>query len=217
MKKTIITSIISILLAVCMVAVTIAVAGCSDTTKTDAKPTVAATTSKKVKPQTETTTPQQTQTANETTAPQQTQTTNETADTQQTQTANESADTQQSSEQELALPDVTGLWMHSENNGCSIQVLSQDKNTIDIKVESHNENYSKIDSVELFIPLTLCKEEGVSGVFGTSTVGYMDSFGNKGYATIVVFEDKIALEIEQYYDANCGWDLTAASGEYYLK
>ncbi|MBR2715597.1 MAG: hypothetical protein IKB73_05265 [Ruminococcus sp.] len=120
----------------------------------------------------------------------------------------------QTNENTLILPDVTGTWKHVDDNGCSIQVVKQEGNKLYLTIESHNENYSKIATSRLVLTLRTFADN--EGTFGTAYFNYADSFGSGGRGTIIVYEDRIELEIKKEFDPNTDWNITSATGVYYF-
>ncbi len=201
MKKPVIISIIAILLVAIVAAVVFAVSSGNQSTATpDSAPTTAQTTAPTEKA---TTAPTTAETEAPTTAP------------QQTQTTSEEIDTNENSDDELVLPDVTGMWKHESNEGCSIKVENQRGNTLDLIIESRNSTYTKIATSKVTVTLNTYKEEGHPEVFGAAHFGYYDSFGSGGEGSIVISENKIDLIIDKEFDPVAAWNITGATGSYY--
>ena len=113
------------------------------------------------------------------------------------------------------LPDVTGTWKHDTNDGCSIQVVNQDDNHVDITIQSCNEKATKIATSRLSLDLEKDTFEGE--IRGCAYFNYSDSFGSGGRGSIIVTEDTISLAIVKEYDPCAAWNITAAAGEYHFE
>ncbi len=120
-----------------------------------------------------------------------------------------------SSKDELIFPDVTGTWKHETNPGCSLQIVNQNGNDLDLVIESHNENYTKIATAK--VSVTLDTYMGKHGIVGTADFDYHDSFGSGGTGTITISEGVIHLEINKDYDPCAAWNITPATGTYVLE
>ncbi|MBQ8539564.1 MAG: hypothetical protein IJ433_07920 [Ruminococcus sp.] len=112
------------------------------------------------------------------------------------------------------LPDFTGTWKHVDDNGCSVQVVKQEGNQVWLTIESHNSGYTKIATSRLKLTLDAYADE--EGPFGVAYFNYSDSFGSGGRGSIIIYEDKMFLEINKEYDPCAAWNITAADGEYYF-
>lgn len=121
-----------------------------------------------------------------------------------TQTADDTTD----------LPNVTGTWKRVDDNGSSVQVVKQEGNQLDIVIESHNADYSKIATSRLRLTLDTYKDE--KGAFGIAHFNYTDSFGSGGRGSIVVYKDRIEIKLSKEFDPGAAWNISGASGEYYL-
>ncbi len=112
-------------------------------------------------------------------------------------------------------PDVTGTWKHDSNDGCSIQVVNQNDNHVDITIQSQNEKATKIATSRLSLDLEKDTFEGE--IRGTAYFNYSDSFGSGGRGSIIVKEDSISLAIVKEYDPCAAWNITAAAGDYHFE
>ena len=124
----------------------------------------------------------------------------------------ETSEDTQTEQETLCFPDVTGLWEHESNPGCSLQIVNQNGNDLDLVIESHNENYTKIATAE--VSVTLDTYYGEHGIVGTADFGYYDSFGSGGTGTITLSEGVIYLEINKEFDPCAAWNITPCTGVY---
>lgn len=116
------------------------------------------------------------------------------------------------SDDELVVPDVTGLWKNENNlDGCTIEVKNQRGNTMDIVISSVRGNAAQIATFK--ITITVTPEMVGSSLRGTDTFDYTDSFGNTGECSITVSENVITLIVTE--ESNSGsWGIANATGDY---
>lgn len=115
---------------------------------------------------------------------------------------------------ELTLPNVTGTWQHEKNPYCTVQVLNQNGNKLDLLIESRNESATKIATAKTSVTLDLTKDGNI--VRGKSDFSFTDSFGNSGNGSISVCENVITIVIDELVDLGRGWSIGNATGEYIL-
>jgi hypothetical protein len=102
----------------------------------------------------------------------------------------------------LKLADVTGTWQHAKNPYCTVQVLNQNGNKLDLLIESRNESATKIATAKTSVTLNLWKDGDI--VRGESEFGFTDSFGNSGNGSISVSENKITVVINEIVELGRG-------------
>ena len=120
----------------------------------------------------------------------------------------------QTTEDLYDIPDFTGTWKHTTNDGCSIQVVRQDENQVDLTIQSCNENATKIATTRLRLDLMTWTEG--DKVFATARFNYADSFGSGGRGSILITDDKITLELNKEFDPCTDWSISPCAGEYYF-
>ena len=119
------------------------------------------------------------------------------------------------SQDSSTFPNIKGTWRHVSNEGCTIQVVNQNGNHVDITIESCNQNASKIATSRLSLDLQTSTVDGE--LRGEAYFNYSDSFGSGGKGSIIVTEDKISLAIVKEFDPCASWNITAAAGDYYFE
>lgn len=112
------------------------------------------------------------------------------------------------------IPNFIGTWKHETNDGCSVQVVSQDENKIDLTIQSCNENFTKIATSRLSLELTTWTEG--DKVFGSAKFNYYDSFGSGGRGSIVITDDKLTLTLNKEFDPCAAWNISACEGDFFL-
>ena len=115
----------------------------------------------------------------------------------------------------LKLADVTGTWQHVKNPYCTVQVLNQNGNKLDLLIESRNESATKIATAKTSVTLNLWKDGDI--VRGESEFGFTDSFGNSGNGSISVSENKITVVINEIVELGRGWSIGNVTGDYVFK
>ena len=118
----------------------------------------------------------------------------------------------QTEDNSYEIPDVTGTWKHISNDGCTIQVVNQFDNHVDLTIQCCSENASKIATSRLSLNLEPCTEG--SETYGTAYFNYSDSFGSGGKGSIIVKGDVISLALVKEFDPCASWNITPAAGDY---
>lgn len=113
------------------------------------------------------------------------------------------------------IPDFTGTWKHTTNDGCSIQVVRQDDNQVDLTIQSCNANATKIATSRLRLELNVWIEND-GKVFGDARFNYADSYGSGGRGSILITDDKITLKLNEEFNPCAAWSIAPCAGEYYL-
>lgn len=110
------------------------------------------------------------------------------------------------------MPDLIGLWGNMDNGGCSIQIVKQEGNKLDIVIESRNQNGTHIATSKITVTLDTCYDE--DGISGTAGFDYYDSFGAGGRGSIIISGDHIELTINEEFNPCAAWSIGNASGSY---
>lgn len=205
-NKSIIISVLSVLVAMLMV-VSLAACGSKDDKKAETKATELATQAEtKIVTEAPTEAPTDAPAA-ETQAPAVTEAKAE-ADTD-----NGDAGVEAQSDDELVIPDVTGLWKNENNpNGCTIEVTSQDGNTLDMTITSVRGNAAQIATFSIIVTVT--PEMYGNIMRGEDSFEYTDSFGNTGNCIVSVSENVITLVVTEETNAGGNWGISNATGDY---
>lgn len=129
--------------------------------------------------------------------------------------SNENNNEQTTSDDNFVIPTVTGIWKNENNlEGCTLEVVNQNGNTIDITITSMRGEASQIATCDATI--TLEATEYGSETRGDATFDYTDSFGNTGTCSISVAENVILLVVTEEYNDGRGWGISNATGDYIL-
>ena len=116
------------------------------------------------------------------------------------------------SNDELVVPDVTGLWRNENNvKGCTIEISNQNGNTMDLLISSVRGNAAQIATFK--ITITVTPEMVGSTVRGTDTFEYTDSFSNTGECSVTVSENVITLIVTEETHSG-SWGISNATGDY---
>ncbi len=117
------------------------------------------------------------------------------------------------SNDELVIPDVTGIWKNENDpKNYSVEVTSQNGNTIDFTVTAIRGNGSQIATSKISVTLETSDETGM--VRGYADFEYVDSFQTGGVGSISVSENVITLVIEQEFNDGGRWSIAHATGDY---
>ncbi len=101
----------------------------------------------------------------------------------------------QTEDNSYEIPDVTGTWKNISNDGCTIQVVNQSDNHVDLTIQCCSENASKIATSRLSLDLETYTEG--SETYGTAYFNYSDSFGGSGTGRIVFDGEIMTLELNE--------------------
>ncbi len=131
----------------------------------------------------------------------------------QADTDDDDAGVEVQSDDELVVPDVTGLWKNENNlDGCTIEVTNQNGNTMDLAITSVRGNAAQIATFN--ITVTLDTQMVGPSVRGEDSFEYTDSFGNTGNCTVSVSENVITLVVTEESNAGGNWGIANATGDY---
>lgn len=204
-NKSIFVSVLSVLVAMLMV-LSLAACGSKDDKKAETKATELATQAEtKIVTETPTDAPTDAPAA-ETQAPVVTE-------AQAADTDNGDAGVEAQSNDEIVIPDVTGLWKNENNpNGCTIEITRQDGNTLDMTITSVRGNAAQIATFS--ITVTVTPEMYGNIVRGEDSFEYTDSFGNTGNCIVSVSENVITLIVTEESNGGGNWGISNATGDY---
>ena len=120
--------------------------------------------------------------------------------------------TSDSSSDALVIEDLTGLWKNeSAPLGCSVEVVSQNGNTLDIIITSERGNAAQIATVKTTVTLDTYFDGTL--IRGTDEFDYTDSFGNEGTCKISASKNVITVIVDEE-NRTSTWGIANATGDY---